>query len=100
MLIGTRLRQLRTQKGMRQGDIEERTGLPSCRVSRIENGRTLPSLETLERFAEVLEVPLYQLFFAGNEAAEGTGKSSFISVDLTLNYDGGPVRILSDAGVQ
>jgi len=68
MLIGARLRQLRKQKGMRQGDIEERTGLPSCSVSRIENGHTLPSLETLERFAEVLDVPLYQLFFAVDEA--------------------------------
>ena len=68
MLIGTRLRQLRKRKGMRQGDIEKRTGLLGSEVSRIENGHTIPSLETLERFAEVLDVPLYQLFFAGDEA--------------------------------
>ena len=69
MLIGKRLRQLRKQKGLCQGDIEERTGLPSCSVSRIENGHTLPSLETLERFAEVFGVPLYQLFYCGDEAS-------------------------------
>jgi transcriptional regulator with XRE-family HTH domain len=68
MLIGTRLRQLREQKGMSQGDIEERTGLLRCYVSRVENGHTVPSLETLERFAGVLDVPLYQLFFSGEEA--------------------------------
>lgn len=69
MLIGTRLRQLREQKQMSQGDIEERTGLLRCYVSRVENGHTVPSLETLERFAGVLDVPLYQLFFSAEEAS-------------------------------
>ena len=50
---------------MSQGDIEERTGLLRCYVSRVENGHTVPSLETLERFAAVLDVPLYQLFYSG-----------------------------------
>jgi transcriptional regulator with XRE-family HTH domain len=68
MLIGARLRQLREQKQMSQGDIEERTGLLRCYVSRVENGHTVPCLETLERFAGVLDVPLYQLFFSGDEA--------------------------------
>ncbi|MGA2074851.1 MAG: helix-turn-helix transcriptional regulator [Terriglobia bacterium] len=68
MLIGSRLRQLREQKQLSQGDIEERTGLLRCYVSRVENGHTVPSLETLERFAGVLDVPLYQLFFTGDEA--------------------------------
>ena len=67
MLIGTRLRQLREEKHMSQGDIEERTGLLRCYVSRVENGHTVPSLETLERFAAVLDVPLYQLFYCGEE---------------------------------
>jgi transcriptional regulator with XRE-family HTH domain len=68
MLIGTRLRQLREQKHMSQGDIENRTGLLRCYISRVENGHTVPSLETLERFAGVLDVPLYQLFYSGEEA--------------------------------
>ena len=68
MLIGTRLRQLREQKQLSQGDIEERTGLLRCYVSRVENGHTVPSLETLERFAGVLDVPLYLLFYSGDEA--------------------------------
>jgi len=68
MLIGTRLRQLREQKHLSQGDIENRTGLLRCYISRVENGHTVPSLETLERFAAVLDVPLYQLFYSGDEA--------------------------------
>ena len=68
MLIGARLRQLRDQKQMSQGDIEERTGLSRCYISRVENGHTVPSLDTLERFAGVLDVSLYQLFFSGEQA--------------------------------
>ena len=66
MLIGSRLRQLREQKHMSQGDIEDRIGLLRCYISRVENGHTVPSLETLERFAGVLDVPLYQLFYSGD----------------------------------
>jgi transcriptional regulator with XRE-family HTH domain len=67
MLIGNRLRELREQKNLSQGDIEERTGLLRCYVSRVENGHTVPAVETLEKFARALKVPLYQLFYDGDE---------------------------------
>jgi transcriptional regulator with XRE-family HTH domain len=70
MLIGTRLCQLRKQKGMSQRDIEECTGFGRYYVSRVEHGHTVPSLETVERFAGVLGVPFYQLFYAGDEAPQ------------------------------
>jgi transcriptional regulator with XRE-family HTH domain len=69
MVIGTKLRSLREQKGLSQGDIEKSTGLLRCYISRIENGHTIPSLETLERFAGALDIPLYELFYAGNGEA-------------------------------
>jgi transcriptional regulator with XRE-family HTH domain len=65
MVIGRRLRKLRDEKNLSQGDIEKRTGLLRCYISRVENGHTVPSLETLERLASALEVPLYQLFYEG-----------------------------------
>ena len=65
MIIGTRLRSLREVKGLSQGDIEKSTGLLRCYISRIENGHTIPSLETLERFAGALDVPLYKMFYSG-----------------------------------
>jgi len=68
MDIGKRLQQLRTLKKLSQGNIEKRTGLLRCYVSRVENGFTIPSLETLEKFAKAFGVPLYQLFYEG----EGT----------------------------
>jgi transcriptional regulator with XRE-family HTH domain len=65
MDIGKRLRQLRQAKGFSQGDIEKSTGLLRCYVSRVENGYTVPSIKTLEKWAKALEVELYQLFFVG-----------------------------------
>jgi transcriptional regulator with XRE-family HTH domain len=67
MIIGERLRALREEKNLSQGDIEKRTGLIRCYVSRVENGHTVPAIETLEKFARALEVPMYQLFYGGEE---------------------------------
>ncbi len=67
MIIGDRLRILRETKQFSQGDIEKRTGLLRCYVSRVENGHTVPSIETLEKLARALEIPLYQLFYEGDE---------------------------------
>lgn len=66
MQIGERIRQLRAQRDLSQGDIEKASGLLRCYISRVEKGRTVPSLETLERFAHALDVPLYRLFFSGD----------------------------------
>ena len=67
MVISERLRQLREDKKLSQGDIEKRTGLLRCYISRVENGHTVPAIETLEKLARALEVPLYQLFYDGEE---------------------------------
>jgi transcriptional regulator with XRE-family HTH domain len=60
--IGTTIRGVRLQKGMSQGDIEKRTGLLRCYLSRVENGHTVPSLDTLYKIAEALEVPMAHFF--------------------------------------
>lgn len=70
MIIGDRLRALREDKKLSQGDIEKRTGLLRCYISRVENGHTVPALETLEKLARALEVPLYQLFYDSEEPPE------------------------------
>ena len=67
MIIGDRLRELREAKKLSQGDIEKRTGLLRCYISRVENGHTVPAIETLEKLARAFEVPLYQLFYEGDE---------------------------------
>jgi transcriptional regulator with XRE-family HTH domain len=67
VIIGERLRVLREQKKLSQGDIEKKTGLLRCYVSRVEHGHTVPAVETLEKFARALEVPMYKLFYDGEE---------------------------------
>ena len=67
MVIGQRLRELRESKKLSQGDVEHRTGLIRCYTSRVENGHTVPSIETLEKYARALEIPLYRLFYEGEE---------------------------------
>ncbi|PYU81614.1 MAG: transcriptional regulator [Acidobacteria bacterium] len=67
MIIGDRLRALREERKLSQGDIEKRTGLLRCYISRVENGHTVPAIETLEKMARALEIPMYQLFYEGDE---------------------------------
>jgi len=62
MNIGETIRNYRLQKGMSQGDIEKRTGLLRCYLSRVENGHTIPSLDTLSKIAGAMDLPLGQFF--------------------------------------
>jgi len=62
MVIGDRVRSLREQKNLSQGDVEKRSGLLRCYLSRVENGHTVPSVDTLEKIARAVEVPMYRLF--------------------------------------
>ncbi len=62
MKIGETIRDFRLQRGLSQGDIEKRTGLLRCYLSRVENGHTVPSLETLTKIAGALDMPLAHFF--------------------------------------
>jgi transcriptional regulator with XRE-family HTH domain len=62
MKIGTTIRAFRLQKGLSQGDIEKKTGLLRCYLSRVENGHTVPSLDTLSKIAQALDLPISQFF--------------------------------------
>jgi transcriptional regulator with XRE-family HTH domain len=68
MEVGQKVRELREEKRLSQGYIEEKTGLLRCYVSPVENGFTVPNVETLEKFARVLEIPLYRFFTDGESA--------------------------------
>jgi transcriptional regulator with XRE-family HTH domain len=60
--IGTAIRAQRLRMGLSQGDIEKRTGLLRCYLSRVENGHTVPSLDTLSKIAHALDMPITQFF--------------------------------------
>src|SRR6266478_6182828 len=70
MVIGNRLKELRESKNLSQGDIEKKTGLLRCYISRVENNHTVPAIETLEKIARALEVSMSQLFADDGQAAK------------------------------
>jgi transcriptional regulator with XRE-family HTH domain len=74
MNIGETIRNFRLQKSMSQGDIEKRTGLLRCYLSRVENGHTIPSLDTLAKIATAMDLPLAQFF--SDSTANGVSKSA------------------------
>lgn len=85
MFIGNRIRQLRKEKGLSQGDIEARTGLLRCYISRVEHGHTVPSLETMERFAAALDAPLHVLFYRGEAAPPTNNLTTPVSIEELAN---------------
>jgi transcriptional regulator with XRE-family HTH domain len=99
MDVGDRLKQLREWKGFSQGEIQQRTGLVRSYISRVENGHTVPSVETLQKFARALDMPLYQLLYEGEKppkslktqaqeiddwASRGKGRRIFSKLQNTL----------------
>ena len=96
MIIGDRLRVLREQKQFSQGEIEKRTGLLRCYISRVENGHTVPAVETLEKLARALEVPLYQFFYDGEEPPKLTALSKRrLSTTVAWGDSGKDARLLA-----
>src|SRR5205085_628482 len=75
MNIGETIRNFRLQKGMSQGDIEKRTGLLRCYLSRVENGHTIPSLDTLAKISAALDMALGS-FFADTTSDNGHAKAT------------------------
>jgi transcriptional regulator with XRE-family HTH domain len=83
MKIGTTIRAFRLQKGLSQGDIEKKTGLLRCYLSRVENGHTVPSLDTLSKIATALDLPISQFF---SEEASGRSLSTQKFSDDELRF--------------
>ena len=95
MIIGDRLRVLREDKKLSQGDIEKRTGLLRCYISRVENGHTVPAIETLEKMARAFEVPMYQLFYDGEEPPKLINLPKRKSTDDSWGNTGKDARYLN-----
>ena len=85
LIIGERLRAIRESKNLSQGDIEKRTGLIRSYTSGVENGHTIPSVETLAKYAQALEIPLYQVFYDGEEAPKKIKGLDLHEAKLSLN---------------
>jgi transcriptional regulator with XRE-family HTH domain len=60
--VGARLRELRAERGFSIRSLAERSGLNVNTLSLIENGKTSPSVSTLQQIAAVLDIPIAALF--------------------------------------
>jgi transcriptional regulator with XRE-family HTH domain len=95
MVIGNRLSELRKEKNLSQGDIEKRTGLLRCYISRVENGHTVPAVATLEKMARALEIPMYRLFYDANGPAKAPAVFKQESDDGLWGSSGKDAKYLS-----
>jgi len=87
-MIGDRLRIIREQRKLSQGDVQKKTGLFRCYISRVENGHTVPALATLEKLARAFDIPLYQIFYEDEQSPA----SFVIAPDNTNRTDWGGSR--------
>ncbi len=71
--VGARIRAERKARNLSQADLERRTGFPRCRISYLENERAVPTIETLEKLSDALEIPLYQLLYDGSQPMQSFG---------------------------
>ena len=55
-LIGKRLAELRKRKGITQEKLAEKTDLSNNYISNIENNRSIPSIETLTKLCDALDI--------------------------------------------
>jgi len=62
MSIGTRVMQIRSQKGISQRQLSQRSGIAGSYISRIENRHLEPRPKTLRKIAEALDVHLAEFF--------------------------------------
>lgn len=61
-LLGARIREIRKAKGLSQESLAEMIGIEPRHVSRIEVGKSYPTISRLEKISGVLGVPLRDFF--------------------------------------
>jgi transcriptional regulator with XRE-family HTH domain len=89
--IGSRLLQIRNQRGLSQRQLSQRCGLASSYLSRIENRRIEPRPKTLRRIAEALAIPVSDLFeeHPGDEKQTCAITASGLCISELLRTGGG-----------
>lgn len=95
MVIAEKLKALRAQKNLSQGDIQKRTGLLRCYISRVENGHTVPSVDTLEKMARALEIPMYRLFTDDNRVKKPNIPTERVRSRATISKQDRELRTLA-----
>lgn len=80
------------QSGKTAKELAEAVGISRVTASNIINNKTAPSLETLQRIAEALGVPLWQLFASSEDVAKITNEGGE-GLRLVCPHCGKPLHI-------
>ena len=71
--FGDNLKEARTKKGISQGQLAELMQIHSAHISRYERNQTVPSVEVVKKFANILEVSADMLIY-GTEDEKAKSK--------------------------
>lgn len=77
--LGEKIKQLRQEKGLSQMLLEKKSGVNSKLLSKYENGRIIPTADTLRKIAEGLDISADYLIF---DNAPKNGLSRINDLDL------------------
>lgn len=86
-LLGERIRELRKDRGFTQEQLAELVDVEQKHVSRLELGKSFPTIERLEKIADALNVPLRDLFDFKHLADEDTRVKSIEEMVKCLSDD-------------
>ena len=73
-----RIKEIMVEKGVSSVSLADTIGVSKVTVSNLINNKTMPSVETLEKIATALNVPMWQLFASPAEVAEGGNITALI----------------------
>jgi len=65
--FGDNLKEARTKKGFSQGKLAELMQIHSAHISRYERNQTIPSVDVVKKFADILEVSADLLIYGTND---------------------------------
>ncbi len=87
-LLGLKIKEFRRQKKMTQEQLSEIIGLDNGYISKLEVGQNFPTIDTLEKIAQALDVELYELFqYTNLKIREKDFKSEIIKIYDKLNKE-------------
>ena len=85
-LLGLKVKEFRTQKKITQEKLSELIAVDNGYISKLEVGQNFPSISTLEKIANALDVELYELFIFTSDK-QNDYKDEIISIYERLNKE-------------
>jgi len=73
-----RIKEIMVEKGVSSVSLADTIGVSKVTVSNLINNKTMPSVETLEKIASALDVPMWQLFASPVEVTDKSELTALI----------------------